>query len=181
MLAPFQNEPLTDFSNPERAAAYRLALAGVRRGFGSHKPLIIRGQEVDTGQRITSINPARPEEIVGTVAAAGAPEVDRAFDAAWRAFPDWAARPAAERAAVTVKLAAELRRCKLDLAARETLEASKNWLEADADVAEAIDFCEYYARQSLELAEPVPIIPWPGEINQSWLQPLGAGAVISPW
>lgn len=181
MLAPFQNEPLSDFSDPERAVAYRLALAAVRRGFGSHKPLIIGGREVDTGQRIASLNPARPEEIVGTAAAAGAPEVDQAVDAAWRAFPDWAARPAAARAAATVKLAAELRRRKLELAALETLEASKNWVEADADVAEAIDFCEYYARQALELARPVPVIPWPGEINQSWLQPLGAGAVISPW
>jgi 1-pyrroline-5-carboxylate dehydrogenase len=172
---------LSDFSDPDLAAAYRLALAGVRRGFGAQKPLIIGGQEVDTGARITSINPAKPAEVVGTVAAAGAAQIDRGFEAAWRAFPDWAGRPPAERAAATVKLAGELRRRQLDLAALETLEASKNWLEADADVAEAIDFCEYYARQALELARPVPIIPWPGEINQSWLQPLGAGAIISPW
>jgi 1-pyrroline-5-carboxylate dehydrogenase len=181
MLAPFQNEPLSDFSDPDRAAAYRLALARVRRCLGSHKPLIIGGQEVDTQERITSRNPAKPEEVVGTVAVAGAPQIDEAFAAAWRAFPDWAARPAAERAAATVKLAAELRRRRLDLAAWETLEASKNWLEAEADVAEAIDFCEYYARQALAMAQPVPINPWPGEINQSWLQPLGAGVVISPW
>jgi 1-pyrroline-5-carboxylate dehydrogenase len=181
MLTPFQNEPLSDFSDPDRAAAYRQALAGVRRGFGSHKPLIIGGKEVDTGERIASLNPAQPEEVVGTVAAAGAPQVDAALEAAWRAFPDWAARPVAERTAATIKLAAELRRRRWELAAWETLEASKNWLEAEADVAEAIDFCEYYARQALELARPVPIVPWPGEINQSWLQPLGAGVVISPW
>jgi 1-pyrroline-5-carboxylate dehydrogenase len=175
MLTPFQNEPLSDFSDPDRAAAYRQALAGVRRSFGSHKPLIIGGKEVDTGERIASLNPAQPEEVVGTVAAAGAPQVDAALEAAWRAFPDWAARPVAERAAATIKLAAELRRRRWEL------EASKNWREAEADVAEAIDFCEYYARQALELARPVPIVPWPGEINQSWLQPLGAGVVISPW
>jgi 1-pyrroline-5-carboxylate dehydrogenase len=181
MLTPFQNEPLSDFSAPERTAAYRLALAGVRRSLGSHKPLIIGGREVDTGDRIVSLNPGKPAEVVGTVAAAGPAQIDEALAAAWRAFPDWAARPAPERAAVTVKLASELRRRKLELAAWETLEASKNWLEAEADVAEAIDFCEYYARQALELARPVPMHPWPGEINQSWLQPLGAGVVISPW
>jgi 1-pyrroline-5-carboxylate dehydrogenase len=181
MLTPFQNEPLSDFSDPDRAAAYRLALAGVRRSFGSHKPLIIGGEEVDTGKRIASLNPAQPKEVVGTVAAAGAPQIDAALEAAWRAFPDWAAPPAAERAAAVVKLASELRRRRWELAAWETLEASKNWREAEADVAEAIDFCEYYARQALELARPVPIVPWPGEINQSWLQPLGAGVVISPW
>ena len=181
MLAPFQNEPLSDFSDPDRAAAYRQALEGVRRGLGCHKPLIIGGQEVDTRERIVSLNPCKPAEVVGTVAAAGAAQIDRAFDAAWQAFPGWAHYPATERATAMVKLAAELRRHRLELAALETLEASKNWAEADGDVAEAIDFCEYYARQALELAQPVPTNPWPGEINQSWLQPLGAGAVISPW
>jgi 1-pyrroline-5-carboxylate dehydrogenase len=181
MLGPFQNEPLSDFSDPDRVAAYRLALAGVRRYFGSHKALIIGGREVDTGERIASLNPAKPAEVVGTVASAGAPQIDKAFEAAWRAFPDWANCPATERAAAVVKLASELRRRKLNLAGWETLEISKNWTEADADVAEAIDFCEYYARQALELARPVPTNPWPGEINQSWLQPLGAGVVISPW
>jgi 1-pyrroline-5-carboxylate dehydrogenase len=181
MLTPFKNEPLSDFSDPDRTAAYRLALTGVRRRLGNHKPLIIGGQEVDTGKRIVSLNPAKPVEVVGTVAAAGAAEIDATFEAAWRAFPEWAACPAAERVAVTIKLASEMRRRKLSLAAWETLEASKNWLEAEADVAEAIDFCEYYARQALDLARPVPINPWPGEINQSWLQPLGAGVVISPW
>jgi 1-pyrroline-5-carboxylate dehydrogenase len=181
MFAPFTNEPLSDFSDPDRAAAYRQTLAGVRPSLGSHKPLIIGSREVDTGEKIVSLNPAKPAEVVGTVAAAGPPQIEEAFGAAWRAFPGWAHRPAAERAAITIKLAAELRRRRLELAAWETLEASKNWREADADVAEAIDFCEYYARQALELARPVPTNPWPGEINQSWLQPLGAGAVISPW
>lgn len=181
MLPPFINEPLSDFYEPEPAAAYRDALAGVRQQLGHHRPLIIGGKEVETGERLISRNPARPAEVIGTVAVAGPAQVDVALAAAWRAFPEWAARPAAERAAVTIKLAAEMRRRKLELAAWETLEAAKNWREAEADVAEAIDFCEYYARQALEMARPVPIHSWPGEINQSWLLPLGAGAVISPW
>jgi len=181
MLAPFRNEPLSDFSDPDLAAAYRRALARRRGSLGRHRPLIIGGQEVDSREKIISRNPAKPAEVVGTVAAAGPTHVEEAFSAAWRAFPHWARRPAAERAAAAVKLAAELRRRRFALAALETLEASKNWLEADADVAEAIDFCEYYARQALELDRPVPTHPWPGEINRSWLQPLGAGAVISPW
>jgi 1-pyrroline-5-carboxylate dehydrogenase len=181
MLTPFQNEPLSDFSDSEQATAYRLALSGVRSSLGGHKPLIIGGKKVDTAEKIVSLNPAKPEEVVGTVAAAGPAQIDEAFEVAWRVFPDWAACPAAERAAAIIKLAMELRRRKLDLAAWETLEASKNWLEAEADVAEAIDFCEYYARQVLELTRPVPTNPWPGEINQSWLRPLGAGVVISPW
>ena len=195
MLAPFQNEPLSGFSGPcprdekdqdpkdrtKYAEAYRLALAGVRRRLGSHKLLIIGGKQVDTGERIASLNPCKPAELIGTVAAAGPAQIDAAWEAAWGAFPGWAACPVAERAAATIRLAQELRRRKLELAAWETLEASKNWSEAEADVAEAIDFCEYYARQVLKWARPVPITSYPGEINESWLQPLGAGAVISPW
>jgi 1-pyrroline-5-carboxylate dehydrogenase len=181
MFPPFVNEPLTDFRVPANTTAYHEALAHVRRQLGRHRPLIIAGEKVDTDQRIASLNPAKPAEIVGTVAAAAPHHVDRALDAAWQAFPPWAARPAEDRAAILVKLAAMLRRRKLELAAWETLEASKNWLEAEADVAEAIDFCEYYARQALEFAKPLPIYPYPGEINQSWLQPLGAGVVLPPW
>jgi 1-pyrroline-5-carboxylate dehydrogenase len=181
MFPPFANEPFTDFTDPANNAAYREALARVRRRLGGHFPLIIGGQEVDTGKRSVSLNPCKPMEIVGTVAAATPPHVDLALDAAWQAFPDWAARPAEVRAAALVKVAAELRRRKLELAAWETLEASKNWLEAEADVAEAIDFCEYYARQALDSAKPLPVLQLRGEINQSWLQPLGAGVVIPPW
>ncbi|MFZ5450119.1 MAG: L-glutamate gamma-semialdehyde dehydrogenase [Thermodesulfobacteriota bacterium] len=181
MLPPFANEPLTDFSDPASSAAYREALAQVRRQLGRHGHLIADGKQVDTGKRIVSINPARPKEIVGTAAAAAPDHADLALEAAWKAFPAWAGRGVADRAALLVKLAAEMRRRKLILAAWETLEGSKNWVEADADVAEAIDFCEYYARQALEFAKPLPVHPFPGEINQSWLQPLGAGVVLAPW
>jgi len=182
MLEPFRNEPLSDFTDPDQAAAYREALAEVRSRFGGHYPLIISGAAVDTNLRLASLNPARPAEIVGTVATAGPAHAARALEAAWRAFPGWAARRAEDRAAGILKLAAEIRRHRLALAAWETLEASKNWLEADADVAEAIDFCEYYARQAVELSRPLPTQPCcPGEINESWLQPLGAGVVIPPW
>jgi 1-pyrroline-5-carboxylate dehydrogenase len=181
MFPPFANEPLTDFTIPANNDAYRQALSLVRRRLGGHWPLVINGREVDTGRRLVSINPCKPAEIVGTAAAAGPAQVDEALDAAWRAFPDWAAHPAEARAASLVRLAAEMRRRKLELAAWETLEASKNWLEAVADVAEAIDFCEYYARQALDFAKALPVHQLPGEINQSWLQPLGAGAVIPPW
>ncbi len=181
MFPPFSNEPLPDFSAAGQIAAYQQALAQVRQQLGSHRPLIINGEEVDSGRKIVSLNPCQPSEVVGTVAAAAPADVDRALDAAWRAFAGWSALPAAVRAAALVKLAAEMRRRMLELAAWETLEAAKNWQEAAADVAEAIDFCEYYARQALEFAKPLPVHPFPGEINQSWLQPLGAGVVIPPW
>ncbi len=181
MWEPFRHEPHRDFSDPAQAAAYREALAQVRRRLGGHRPLLIGGREVDTDQRLVSLTPDKPAEVIGTVAAAGPPQADLALEAAWRAFPEWAALPAAARGVALLKLAGELRRRKQELAAWETLEAAKNWAEADADVAEAIDFCEYYVRQAETLAQPLPVHPWPGELNESWLQPLGAGVVLAPW
>jgi 1-pyrroline-5-carboxylate dehydrogenase len=181
MLPPFQNEPCTDFFKPENIEAYEAALKQRRRELGYHYPLIIHDRKYEQSKRIASINPARPAELVGTVAAADVTRAEQALAAAWRAFPAWSETPAEMRAAKVLELARKFRRQKFDLAALETLEASKNWLEADADVAEAIDFCEYYARQAMDIAQPRPTYPYPGESNQSWLQPLGAGLVISPW
>ncbi len=181
MLPPFRNEPLTDFSEPENSAAFQAALQQNRRQLGCHHPLVIGGREYDHARRIKSLNPARPAELIGTVTAADTSQADEALSAAWQAFPGWAGTAAATRAAKLLELAAEFRRQRFTLAAWETLEASKNWLEADADVAEAIDFCEYYARQAIAFAQPLNTFPYPGELNQSWLQPVGAGVVIAPW
>jgi 1-pyrroline-5-carboxylate dehydrogenase len=178
---PYRPEPYSDFTDPARKAAYDLALAGVRSRFGAEYGLVIDGEWSETGTTIESLNPARPAEVVGVVAAGGVAEAERALQAAWAAFPAWAARPAVERARIGVRLAAIMRRNKYELAAIETYEAGKNWLEAEADVAEAIDFVDYYARQAERLAEPLEIVPVPGEENESHLIPIGAGVVIPPW
>ncbi len=180
MFEPYVNEPYSDFSDAQNAAAYREALTAVRAEF-THHPLVIGGEPLDTGRTIESVNPARPDEIVGTAAMADAPSAEKALDAAWAAFPSWSGLGAPERARHLVKLAAILRDRKYELSAWETLEASKNWLEAEADVAEAIDFCEYYARQAVEMAQPLPVFSYPGEENESHLIPIGAGVVIPPW
>lgn len=181
MFHPYFPEAYSDFTDPAKKAAYELALAGVRSRFGTGYGLVIDGEWVQTGTTISSLNPARPSEVVGTVAAGGVAEAERALQAAWAAFPGWAARPAVERARIGVRLAAIMRRNKYELAAIETLEAGKNWLEAEADVAEAIDFVEYYAHQAVRLAEPLEVVQIPGEENESHLIPIGAGVAIPPW
>jgi 1-pyrroline-5-carboxylate dehydrogenase len=180
MFEPYVNEPYSDFSDPDNANAYRKAIATVRGRF-THHPLVIGGRSITTERELQSLNPARPEEIVGTVSMADAAIAEQALDAAWDAYGSWSRLDAPERARLLVKLASILRARKYELSAWETLEASKNWLEAEADVAEAIDFCEYYARQAVELSKPVPVYPYPGEENESHLVPIGAGVVIPPW
>ena len=181
MFEPYYPEPYSDFTIPASRAAFELALAGFGERLGASYGLVIGGEIVSTRTTIESVNPAMPSQVVGTIASAGAAEAERALEAAWAAFPGWAAFTAAERARVGVKLAAVMRRNKYELAAIEVWEAGKNWLEAEADVAEAIDFVEYYARQAIRLGEPLPTVHWRGEDNESHLIPMGAGVAIPPW
>jgi 1-pyrroline-5-carboxylate dehydrogenase len=181
-LSAFQNEPFTDFGLAEHAAAMEQALAEVRAQFGRTYPLIIAGERITTEQTIASINPARPDEVVGYTASATVEHANRAVEVAHERFQTWRKTPTSERADVLVRAAAEIRRRKFELCAWIIYEVSKSWAEADGDVAEAIDFCEFYAREMLRLDQP-PALPvqMPGEQSRLSYVPLGAGVAISPW
>ncbi len=181
-VEPFRNEPVETFSTEEARRAMREALRAVREGFGRHYPLYIDGEWVDTGERLVSLNPSNPKEVVGTLAKATQAEADAALEAAWRAFKTWKDWPQEDRSRLLLKAAALMRRRKRELEATIVYEVGKNWVEASADVAEAIDFLEYYARQALKYKYPaVEVMPYPGEDNESFYLPLGAGVVIAPW
>ena len=180
-LPEFRNEPLTDFSNPENAAAMERALAEVRSQFGRTYPLIIGGERITTGETIASRNPANPSEVVGYVASATVELANRAIEVANEAFTSWRTVPAEQRADYLFRAAAEMRRRKFELEAWMVYEVSKSWVEADADIAEAIDFCEFYGREMLRLAGPQPVNQLPGEHDQFVYIPLGAGVAIPPW
>ncbi len=180
-MEPFRNEPYSDFSDAAPRTAYLEALDTVASKLGGHVPLIIDGRPVATDERITSIDPARPETVVGTTGSASLAEAQLAIDAAKAAYRDWARWPVTERAEFVHRIGDLIAERKFEMSAWMTLEAGKNWAEAEADVAEAIDFCRYYAHQAVRLAEPVPVVAWPGESNESFLVPMGAGVVIPPW
>jgi len=148
---------------------------------GKRYPMIIGGRRVDSGESIVSVNPSQPEEVVGYAARGGVAEAEAAVQAALEAFPAWADTPAEVRARILFKAAAIMRRRKHELAAWMCYEVGKNWAEADADAAEAIDFLEYYGRQMLKLAGPQPLTPYPGEENHLYYLPLGVGVVHSPF
>ncbi|MDZ7703855.1 MAG: L-glutamate gamma-semialdehyde dehydrogenase [Trueperaceae bacterium] len=181
LFEPYRNEPYLDYSQPEALALYQAALHQVKSELGHDYPLVIGGETIDTGDYLTSLNPSKSDEVVGRSAKAQPKEIDRAMDAAWDAYRSWSRVPMAQRARTLMKLAVVMKRRKLELCAWETFEAGKNYLEADADVSEAIDFVEYYARQSLGLADPLKTYDYPGEENTSFLQPIGVGVVIPPW
>jgi 1-pyrroline-5-carboxylate dehydrogenase len=181
VLEPYVTEPYSDFTDPAARAAYELAVAGVESRLGLHAPLLIGGEEMATPSVITSVNPAQPAQVVGTASSAMEEQADLAIDAAWTAFEVWSRTSADDRAEMVFRVGDLMAERKFELAAWQTLEAGKNWAEAEADVAEAIDFCRYYAHQAIQMDQPVPVAQYPGELNESWLQPIGAGAVIPPW
>jgi 1-pyrroline-5-carboxylate dehydrogenase len=175
---PFINEPFFDFTKEDNARKMRAAIERVRGQLGREYDLIIGGQRVKTADKIKSLNPAKPSQIVGIHQKAGKEHVQPAMTAALKAFDSWKYTPIEERAALLFRTADLLRERKMDQMAWLVFEVSKNWGEADADISEAIDFCEFYAREALRFAKAEPPVQMPGERDTLAYIPLGVGAVI---
>ena len=180
-LPPFANEPMVDFTRSEHRARFPEQIALVRSRLGRNYPLFINGREVTTAAVVPSVNPADPAEVIGFVCEAGTAEVEAAITAAKAAFPGWRDTDPGVRAGYLVKAAACARSRIFELAAWQVLEIGKQWDQAYADVAEAIDFLEYYARQMTALGQPRRLGHLPGESNDYFYEPKGVAAVISPW
>jgi 1-pyrroline-5-carboxylate dehydrogenase len=180
-LAIFQNEPVTDFSAPANRAAIEKALAEVRARFGREYDLAIAGHREKTGDLLKSLNPSRPGEVIGIHHRATAAMAAEAVEAAHAFFPEWSATAPEARVEMLLRAAALFRKRKFEFDAWLVYEAGKTWPEADADVSEAIDFCEYYARQMLRLSKPDPLVQLPGERDEMMYLPLGVGVIVPPW
>jgi RHH-type proline utilization regulon transcriptional repressor/proline dehydrogenase/delta 1-pyrroline-5-carboxylate dehydrogenase len=176
----FRNEPPTDFSREESRSAMASALRRVMGQFSQRYPLVIDGRSVETGEWMESIDPSQRRRSVGQFALARIADAEQAVAAAKRVFPLWRDTPAKERAELLFRAAQVMRRRRFELAAWEVYECAKPWREADADVAEAIDFCEYYAREMLRLSQPRrrDVL---GEENEYFYEPRGVAVVIAPW
>ena len=82
MLPEFHNEPFTDFSVSEHETAFRAALDKVKSELGRTYPLVIGGEIIEVDDVFPSVNPARPDEVVGYFANGTAAHVDQAVAAA---------------------------------------------------------------------------------------------------
>jgi RHH-type proline utilization regulon transcriptional repressor/proline dehydrogenase/delta 1-pyrroline-5-carboxylate dehydrogenase len=177
---PFQNEPLSDFSRDDVREAFQEALEQVDSELGNEYALIIDGRRVETRGQLVSRNPSNKSQIVGTVASASPADAQEAIDAARRAFSEWSQHDTQYRAEFLTLTARSLRERRFELAAWIVYECGKPWAEADADVAEAIDFCEYYAKAADLLLAPREV-DIAGEENTYFYRPRGVAAVIAPW
>ena len=178
---PFVTEPFFDWRNEENARRMRAAIAKVRGQLGREYDLIIGGKRIKTTDKIKSVNPAKPSEIVGIHQKAGKEHVEPAMNAALKAFETWSRTSVEERAGLLFRVADAMRSRKMEYMAWLVFEVSKNWAEADADISETIDFCEFYAREALRFAKAQTPIQLPGEQDTLHYIPLGVGAVIPPW
>ena len=180
-LPEFRNEAYADFRQPEVRQAAVSALRQVRSELGREYLLRIGGDWIATGDPLVSVNPSNPREAVGIHHKATPELANHAVEAAHAYFPQWSRTPAAERVRLLLEAARILRARKMEFDAWLVLEAGKTWPEAEGDVSEGIDFCEYYAREMLRLAGPQQVHQLPGERDEMIYIPLGVGVVIPPW
>ena len=183
-IEPYRPQPFIDFTKAENIQAYQQALAKVRKEqLGRHFPLIIDGQARDTAEKLVSTNPCDTAEVVGSTAKATLQDAEDALTGAWDAYATWKAWSMDARARVLLKAAAILKRRRLEACALMTLEVGKNYAEADVEVAEGIDFLEYYAREAMKYDQfgAAETTWYDGEENGLMYLPLGVGVSISPW
>lgn len=180
-VEPFKNTAFTDFSKPENRQAMSEAVQQVRGQLGQTYDIVIGGENIQCEEQFESLNPSRREEVVGIFQKGTAQLVEQAIAAADRAFIEWSRRPAEERVEYMLKVSSIMKERRLELAAWMVIEVGKSWVEADADVAEAIDFCEFYSREMLRLAAPQQLVEIESEENALEYIPLGVGVIIPPW
>ena len=177
----FHNEPHTDFSRESSRHSMTQAIERVKQQLGQAPSFPVPPMVGALKNELVSINPSQPHEIIARVPCYSPAEVEPVIQDSLEAFQAWRTTPAGTRAAYLRAVAERMRQRRFDLAAWEILETGKPWREADADVAEAIDFLEFYARQMSHLGRPQLLGQEPGEMNHlEWL-PRGVAVVISPW
>jgi len=180
-ISEFTNEPFIDFSTPENRKRMEEALKKVKSEFGHEYPMWLGGQKVTTPEKRNSTNPSRPSEVIGVFQNANADMAKQAIEAAHKYFDAWKKVPAQDRVRCIFRAAQIVRERKFELNALVCYEVGKTWVEADADIAETIDFCEFYGREMLRLSEPQKLTPMRGERNYLTYIPLGVGVVVPPW
>jgi RHH-type proline utilization regulon transcriptional repressor/proline dehydrogenase/delta 1-pyrroline-5-carboxylate dehydrogenase len=179
--SPYEPEPVREWRRRSARAAFEVAVGRAAPVPPIDVPAVIDGERVRTPGTIESVDPARWDRVVASSASCGAADADAAVAAAVAQAERWRATPARDRAAVLFGAGEWMRARRDELAALEVFEAGKPWDQADADVCEAIDFCEYYGREMLRLDAGGRVHSPPGEANSLSYQGKGVGVVIAPW
>lgn len=181
LTTPFVNCPHLDFTDDTVRHAFTAAVAAVNDSLPRQVPVIIGGKPRASVDLLQRQCPSQPQQIVAEVSLATVADGEAAVVAAVDAWPSWRDRDVHARAGLLEALADRLQADRFHLAALQTFEVGKPWCEADADVAEGIDFCRYYARQALQELTSRRINTVAGEDNTLWYEGRGPTVVIAPW
>ncbi|MQY64590.1 MAG: aldehyde dehydrogenase family protein, partial [Calditrichaeota bacterium] len=180
-MIPFKNLPVRQFDRDDDIQGVEAAVGSIKRDAGREYPLLIGGQTHTNTRKLNTFNPSDPSRTLAVFQKATQEQVDEAINLASETFESWKATSADERASILLRTAAVLLRRRDEAVAAMVLEAGKNWIEADAELAEAVDFLEFYAREARRYARKQPVVPLEGEEPELFYIPLGVGAVIPPW
>ena len=142
----------------------------------------IGGEWVDaaSGETFESTSPATGEPI-GTFPKSGPEDVDRAVEAAKRAYEDWRLTPAPARGEILYRFGQLVREHKDELALLMSREMGKVLAEAGGDVQEAIDMSFYMAGEGRRLFGHTTPSELRDKFNMSVRMPIGVVGVITPW
>lgn len=164
-------------------APERHRLSPAVEGVGDGRPFATEPLRdfADGGQRDAFERAIRAASVPEAPNTSTAADADRALGEASAAFGAWRDADPVRRARVLTRAARALRERRDEISGVVIKENGKGWVDADADVTEAIDFMEYYARHAPGLFRPERLGRYIGELNEQWHQPRGVAAVISPW
>lgn len=177
----FQNEAYLDFAIPEVRTNTEKALNELK----TQLPKVVQPQidfkTLKSDQIFKRVNPSNKTQVVSEVHMATKEMAETAIQSAHAAFKTWKKQSPFYRADLLDKAADLMVTHKFKLMATQIIEVGKPWAEADADVAEAIDFLRYYARHMRDMQKPLRVGHAPGEISQYIYKPRGVVTVIAPW
>lgn len=180
-MKEFKNEVYTDFKNEETRKEMERVLEEVEKEFGKEHQIVIGGKKITLNEKFTSINPSKKDEVIGVFQKGDEKIAEQALETAWETFKTWKKVSQEKRAEFLIKIADAIKKKRLEFDSYLVFETGKNWLEADADVAEAIDFCNYYGLESLKYGKVFGMYPYDNEKDEMVYIPLGVGVVIPPW
>ena len=135
----------------------------------------------ESGETFQRVNPADPDEVIGEFQKGNVLDVEKAVDAAEKAFEAWSDTPAPKRAEYLFKAAQLLSENKAELSRIMTREMGKTLSDAGADVQEAIDVAFYAAGEGKRLFGYTAPSEKPSKFAMTVRLPIGVAGLIPPW
>lgn len=177
----FQNYPLLDFSISDNRLNFQKSLEQIKKQIPQDVFPILEGKEQKSNKTYNRKNPSQTNQIISHTHFANADHLEEAIQKSSLYFNTWKNYPKDKKINHLLNLAQNIKEQEFELSAIEVLESGKTWSEAQADIAEAIDFCIYYAESFQKISEPKITSEVYGESNISIWEAVGVTACIAPW